>query len=123
MENEIEKLKAYIEAYKKSGMEMGNEITSLKRQVAGLKGRNKQMSDRITHYKRLCYEGDEINEKRISEIEEKENIIKGLQSQVGKIMVKNKELESDIQAKNELIDEMMFTIKKLQTPWWKRIFM
>lgn len=122
MENEIEKLKAYIEAYKKSGMEMGNEITSLKRQVAGLKGRNKQMSDRITHYKRLCYEGDEINEKRISEIEEKENIIKGLQSQVSKIMVKNKELESDIQAKNELIDEMMFTIKKLQTPWWKKIF-
>lgn len=122
MENEIEKLKAYIEAYKKSGMEMGNEITSLKRQVAGLKGRNKQMSDRITHYKRLCYEGDEINEKRISEIEEKENIIKGLQSQVSKMMVKNKELESDIQAKNELIDEMMFTIKKLQMPWWKKIF-
>lgn len=122
MENEIEKLKAYIEAYKKSGMEMGNEITSLKRQVAGLKGRNKQMSDRITHYKRLCYEGDEINEKRISEIEEKEKIIKGLQSQVSKIMVKNKELESDIQAKNELIDEMMLTIKKLQTPWWKKIF-
>ena len=52
-----------LPAYKKSGMEMGNEITSLKRQVAGLKGRNKQMSDRITHYKRLCYEGDEINEK------------------------------------------------------------
>lgn len=122
MENEIEKLKAYIEAYKKSGMEMGNEITSLKRQVAGLKGRNKQMSDRITHYKRLCYEGDEINEKRISEIEEKENIIKGLQSQVNKIMVKNKELESELQAKNDLIDEMMITIKTLQKPWWKKIF-
>ena len=116
MENEIEKLKAYIEAYKKSGMEMGNEITSLKRQVAGLKGRNKQMSDRITHYKRLCYEGDEINEKRISEIEEKEKIIKGLQSQVSKIMVMNKEIESHMQAKNELIEEKMFTIKNLQTP-------
>lgn len=122
MENEIEKLKAYIEAYKKSGKEMGDKITSLKRQVAGLKGRNKQMSDRITHYKRLCYEGDEINEKRISEIEEKENIIKGLQSQVSKIMVKNKELESELQAKNDIIDEMVITIKTLQKPWWKKIF-
>ena len=108
-------------------MDAGNSalVTDLqywKKVAAGLKGRNKQLSERVAHYKQLVLEGDELNEKRLAEIEEKNRVIEGLQSQVNKIATKNKELESELNAKQDLIDECELTIHELQTPWWKKIF-
>ena len=98
------------------------DLAHWKKVAAGLKGRNKQLSERVEHYKQLDLEGDELNEKRLAEIEEKNKVIEGLQAQVNKLVIKNKELESEVSAKQDLIGEYELTIHELQTPWWKKIF-
>lgn len=98
------------------------DLEHWKKVAAGLKGRNKQLSKCVEHYKQLDLEGDELNEKRITEIDEKNKVIEGLQAQVYELTTTNKVLKMEVKAKQDLIDECEVTILELQTPWWKKIF-
>jgi chromosome segregation ATPase len=98
------------------------DIEHWKKVAAGLKGRNKQLSEQLKHYKELDLEGDELNEKRIAEIEENDKVINGLQAQVQELAAKNAELVSKLNANQDLIDELEITVAELKTPWWKKIF-
>lgn len=106
------------------------ELEHCRKQLAGAKGRNKQLAEQMQelkrqalHYKGLDKEGDELNEKRLSEIEEKDEIIKRLRAEVN---MKNKE----ILKKSTLIEELredlaharMELVKYKQLPWYKKIF-
>jgi hypothetical protein len=90
--------------------------------AAGLKGRNKQLAERVEHYRQLDLEGDGLYEKKIAECDEKDKVIEGLRCQVNDIVIKNKEFEATVFAKQELIDELELTIHELRKPWWKKIF-
>ena len=98
------------------------DLEHWKRVAAGYKGNNRSLSKRIEHYKRLESEGNELYEKALEKIEEKNKIIIGLQSQVSELTRVNKELDSWLKDKQDLIDELDKTIEELRTPWWKRIF-
>jgi chromosome segregation ATPase len=98
------------------------DLAHYKKVAAGLKGRNKQLSERLQHYKELDLEGDGLYEKKIAECAEKDKVIEGLHCQMNNIAIKNKELETTVSAKQELIDEMELTIQELRKPWWKKIF-
>ena len=98
------------------------DLEHWKKVAAGLKGQNKQLSERLKHYKELDLEGDELNEKRIAEIEEKNKVINGLQAQVQELAAKNAELVSESNANQDIIDELELTVAELKTPWWKKIF-
>ena len=98
------------------------DLEHWKHVAAGYKGNNKFLSKRIEHYKRLESEGNELYEKALEKIEEKNKIIIGLQSQVSELTRVNKGLDSWLKDKQDLIDELDRTIEELRTPWWKRIF-
>lgn len=101
--------------YKGKNVQFQNELKSLKQQKENLEAR-------IEHYKQLDLEGDELNEKRIVEIEEKNKVIDGLQAQVQELAAKNAELVSKLNANQDIIDELELTVAELKTPWWKKIF-
>lgn len=129
MQKEIERLESLIEAYKKSGMEMGREITTLKHQLAGSKGRNKQVSQQIVelrnlveHYRQLDLEGDELNEKRIAEIEEKNKVIAGLNSQVTDLSAKLNRAWVTLKERHEEISALKEQVTDLKRPWWQKLF-
>jgi len=98
------------------------DLAHHKKVAAGLKGRNKQLAERLQHYKDLDLEGDGLYEKKIAECYEKDKVIEGLRCQVNDIAIKNKEIETMVFAKQELIDELELTIHELRKPWWKKIF-
>ena len=116
--------------------EMGKEISTLKKSNAGLKGYNGILNGKLTdaekkvaQLKALCKEGDELNESRISEIEnlkaviaEKEKAIAGLQSQV--CGLKNKVTEAEETARKERLrsSDLEDLLEYEQRPWWKKIF-
>lgn len=121
-EEKIKDLEQRIALMDANDSALVTDLEHWKKVAAGLKGRNKQLSKRVEHYKQLDLEGDELNEKRLAEIEEKNKVIEGLQEQVNELAIKNKELENEVNAKQDLIDECELTIHELQTPWWKKIF-
>ena len=98
------------------------DLEHWKRVAAGYKGNNRFLSKRIEHYKRLESEGNELYEKALEKIEEKNKIIIGLQSQVTELTKVNKGLNSWLNEKQDLIDELDKTIEELRTPWWRKIF-
>ena len=98
------------------------DLAHWKKVAAGLKGRNKQLAERIEYYRQLDLEGDALYEKKIAECDEKDKVIEGLRCQVNDIVIKNKEFEATVFAKQELIDELELTIHELRKPWWKKIF-
>lgn len=120
---EIEKLKKDIEAYKEAGVKMGEEITTLKKQLSGYKGRCSQLMKDVERFKALDKEGDELNEKRITELETKETVIRGLQNQVQEVSKQfektNKLLAS---AREERDAYLELTKKVIAMPWYKRMF-
>ena len=99
------------------------DLEHWKKAAAGAKGRNKQLAERIEHYRQLDLEGDGLYEETLARLEEKEKIIAGLQSQVGRLTVENKKLKVSIEGKERLIEELELATIKLHAPWWKRIFM
>ena len=102
--------------------ELCADLAHWKKVAAGLKGHNRQLANRVEHYKQLDLEGDELYEKKIAECDEKDKVIDGLRCQVNDIVIKNKEFEATVFAKQELIDELELTIHELQKPWWKKVF-
>lgn len=105
------------------------DLEHWKKVAAGLKGSNKKLSERVEHYKKLDLEGDHLYEQSLVEIDnlkekirEKDNVIKGLQSQMQEIITQNTGLKSVLKEKNDLIDELRKNIVELKTPWWKKIF-
>lgn len=98
------------------------DLEHWKRVAAGYKGNNRFLSKRIEHYKKLESEGNELYEKALEKIEEKNKIIIGLQSQVSMLTRVNKELNNWLDEKQDLIYELDKTIEELRTPWWRKIF-
>lgn len=105
------------------------DLEHWKKVAAGLKGRNKQLSDRVEHYKSLDLEGDVLYEKAIADVEkknvelnEKDKVIIGLQSQVTEL---NAKLTKVTHERNELKatnTDLELALKYEQMPWWEKIF-
>ena len=98
------------------------ELEHYKFVAAGLKGKYKQLSESFYRYKKLVLEGDELNEKRIAEIEENKKVIKGLQSQINNLIENKTNLVHALEEKEKLMEEYVNIIAELRTPWWKKIF-
>jgi chromosome segregation ATPase len=105
------------------------DLEHWKKVAAGLKGYNKKLLEQAQHYKELDLEGDELYEKTICEnlelkrqLEVKDKIINGLESQVGELSVQKSELEYAKKAMDDSIAEYEITVAKLRRPWWKKLF-
>ena len=123
LQPEIEKLKKDIEAYKEAGVKMGEEITTLKKQLSGYKGRCSQLTKDVERLKALDKEGDELNEKRITELETKETVIRGLQSQVQEVSRQFEKTNKLLASTREERDAYLELINKvINMPWYKRMF-
>ena len=105
------------------------DLEHWKKVAAGLKGRNKQLAERVEHYKNLDLEGDVLYEKALADVEkknvelnEKDKVIIGLQSQVTEL---NAKLTKVTHERNELKttnDNLELALRYEQMPWWKKIF-
>lgn len=123
LQPEIEKLKKDIDAYKEAGVKMGEEITTLKKQLSGYKGRCSQLTKGVERFKALDKEGDELNEKRITELETKETVIRGLQSQVQELSKQFEKTNKLLASTREERDAYLELINKvINMPWYKRMF-
>jgi len=128
------------------------DLDHWKKVAAGLKGRNKQLAERVAHYKALDLEGDHLYEDKISELDEarkeieilrqarndvvpmtkyqelelslgaKKKFIEQLQDKVKELMLKNAELQDEVNKKCQIIDGLENTINESYKPWWKKIF-
>lgn len=122
-EEKIKDLKERIALMEADNSALAVDLEHWKKAAAGAKGRNKQLAERIEHYRQLNLEGDGLYEETLARLEEKEKVIAGLQSQVGRLTIENKKLKVSIEGKERLIEELELATIKLHAPWWKRIFM
>ena len=121
----------------KNGVEMGERIVSLKKEIASLKGQNTRLKRDVEHYKQLDKEGDELNERRIAEIDDlkdklkeaercvhgKERVIDGLNDQA-------MGLRETILTQEALIKDLRGDLTAYEAntewfnalPWWKKMF-
>ena len=108
---------------KNAKMSAKEEIKHLKMTIAGQKGRLQQLSKELLKWKDYGKEADELNEKRISEIDEQTKIIEGLNSQVKQLSDSSKEQCEKIK---NLREELVVANANLEyykeLPWFKRIF-
>lgn len=105
------------------------DLEHWKKVAAGLKGRNKQLEERVEHYKNLDLEGDVLYENALADVEkknvelnEKDKVIIGLQSQVTEL---NAKLTKVTHERNELKTtntNLELALRYEQMPWWKKIF-
>ena len=105
------------------------DLEHWKKVAAGLKGSNKKLSERVEHYKSLDLEGDVLYEKALADVEkknvelnEKDKVIIGLQSQVTEL---NAKLTKVTHERNELKatnTDLELALRYEQMPWWKKIF-
>lgn len=117
-------------------LRLKNENTTLKRQVAGYKGKILQMNRECEKYKTLDKEGDELNEKRIDEIERlkkqadadtevKNNLTSSLDYLRGEMENKTEEV-SELKGENNrlksTIEDLENALGKKKKPWWKNLF-
>lgn len=128
-EEKIKDLEQRISVLHDNNSQLCAEIDHWRKVAAGLKGRNKTLSKQILElgklverYKKLDLEGDEINEKRIVEIAEKDKIINGLSEQVKDLSQKIKKSCDTIFGQKKEIEELNEQILILKRPWWKKIF-
>jgi predicted nucleic acid-binding Zn-ribbon protein len=106
------------------------DLAQLKKVAAGLKGRNKQLAERVEHYKQLDLEGDELYEKRLSEIdrlkssiEEKDTTIAGLESQINKMSQTMREQSNRIECLKSDVGVAEANLEYYKSlPWYKKIF-
>lgn len=136
-----------IQTLKGDNEELMKENASLKKQISGFKTSNANYKKQIAHLKQLDKEGDELNEKRIAEMDvmkknhlaevkqleqsikekdekiaEKDKVVNGLQEQVRELIQKKNKLEAEAAANKDYITELEDTIEDLRKPWWKKIF-
>ena len=113
-----------------------DEIAFLRKQVATLKGQCTKLQKDVEHYKALDKEGDELNEKRIAEIDflkqQRDDALKDakganeeLRATLEKWTNTNKNLEacknqvSNLQKELELVKQQFEDYKAL--PWYKKL--
>ena len=121
-EEKIKDLEQRIAMMDADNSALAVDLEHYKKVAAGLKGRNKQLAERVEHYKELDLEGDKLYEKALVEIDEKNKVIKGLQSQVTELNIK---LEKVKRERNELKianTDLELALKYEQMPWWKKLF-
>jgi chromosome segregation ATPase len=136
-----------IQTLKGDNEELMKENASLKKQISGFKTSNANYKKQIAHLKQLDKEGDELNEKRIAEMDvmqknhlaevkqlgqsikekdekiaEKDKVVNGLQEQVRELIQKKNKLEAEAAANKDYITELEATVEDLRKPWWKKIF-
>lgn len=98
------------------------DLAHWKKVAAGLKGKVKQLTKQVEHYKALDKEGDEINEMRLKEIEEKDKVIRGLQEQVNNLTQKHNKMNNELDELRDEKQRLDDELKLAKTPWWKKIF-
>ena len=111
-----------IQTLKGDNEELIKENASLKKQISGFKTSNANYKKQIAHLKQLDKEGDELNEKRLKELAEKDKVIRGLQEQVNYLTQKYTKMTNDL---DELRDEntgLNNDLKIAKMPWWKKVF-
>lgn len=113
------------------------ENASLKHQLGGFMRSNAEYKKKVEHYKQLDKEGDELNERRIAEIDDlkdklkeaercvhgKERVIDGLNDQA-------MGLRETISAQEALIKDLRGDLTAYEAntewfnalPWWKKMF-
>ena len=136
-----------IQTLKGDNEELMKENASLKKQISGFKTSNANYKKQIAHLKQLDKEGDELNEKRIAEMDvmqknhlaevkqlgqsikekdekiaEKDKVVNGLQEQVRELIQKKNKLEAEAAANKDYITELEATVEDLRKPWWKKFF-
>ena len=121
-EEKIKDLEERIAFMDADNSALAEDLAHWKKVAAGLKGKVKQLTRLVEHYKALDKEGDEINEKRIAQIEEKERVIKGLQEQVNQLANENKVLKDDNAIAKDAINNLKELVKEMEKPWYKKIF-
>ena len=128
-QKKIKDLEERIAAMNASDSELCDDLAHWKKVAAGLKGHNRQLAERVEHYKNLDLEGDKLYEKALADVEkknaelnEKDKVIIGLQSQVTEL---NAKLTKVTHERNELKatnTDLEIALKHEQMPWWERIF-
>lgn len=136
-----------IQTLKGDNEELMKENASLKKQISGFKTSNANYKKQIAHLKQLNKEGDELNEKRIAEMDvmkknhlaeikqlvqtikekdekiaEKNKVVNGLQEQVRELIQKKNKLEAEAAANKDYITELESTVEDIRKPWWKKFF-
>ena len=136
-----------IQTLKGDNEELMKENASLKKQISGFKTSNANYKKQIAHLKQVDKEGDELNEKRIAEMDvmqknhlaevkqlgqsikekdekiaEKDKVVNGLQEQVRELIQKKNKLEAEAAANKDYITELEATVEDLPKPWWKKFF-
>ena len=128
-EEKIKDLEERIAMMDADNSALCTDLEHWKKVAAGLKGHNKQLAERVEHYRQLDLEGDELYEKRLTEIgrlksniEEKDATIAGLESQISEMSQTMQEQANRIE---ELKDELSVSEANLEyyksLPWWKKI--
>lgn len=99
------------------------EVAHWKKVAAGLKGHNAVLSRRVEHYKALDLEGDELNEKRIAEIEKLKKDLIEKRARVSMLESLNEKLkkERDAYLYDLRVERENFEAYR-NWPWYKKIF-
>lgn len=118
-------------AKEKEPMTLEEEVLYLRRQNAALRGINKTLKERVEHYKSLDLEGDVLYEGKISEVEELEKMVKGLNDRLyhterafmASMDKQKKSIEemNILKTRNDALSKELFRLKE-KKPWYKRIF-
>jgi len=137
-----------IQTLKGDNQELMKENASLKKQISGFKTSNANYKKQIAHLTQLDNEGDELNEKRIAEMDvmqknhlaevkqlgqsikekdekiaEKDRVIAGLQSQIAELTKRIANNEKNIQ---DITGERDVAIANYDyvcgLPWYQRMF-
>jgi predicted nucleic acid-binding Zn-ribbon protein len=129
-EEKIKDLEQRLVIMQESDAALCADLEHWKKVAAGLKGRNKQLAERVEHYKQLDLEGDELYEKRLSEIdrlkssiEEKDTTIAGLESQINKMSQTMREQSNRIECLKSDVGVAEANLEYYKSlPWYKKIF-
>jgi predicted nucleic acid-binding Zn-ribbon protein len=129
-EGKIKDLEQRLVIMQESDAALCAELQHWKKVAAGLKGHNKQLAERVEHYKQLDLEGDELYEKRLSEIdrlkssiEEKDTTIAGLESQINKMSQTMREQSNRIECLKSDVGVAEANLEYYKSlPWYKKIF-
>lgn len=144
-EKEVKERQDLIAALRHAGKEMYDELVSLKRQIGGYKTSKTKMEKKIAelqaqveHYKELDKEGDELNEKRIAEIdflksqnEKREKELQSAKVEIKSLKEVNTTLSRQLAQMENSLDEALVQRDDYRTnyetimslPWYKRIFL